>query len=275
MSDDKNPAPADHAQLDGFLRWRHANVRRRAARRRRRHALMASLAIIVLALVAGVAELARDARGGETLARGPAPAESVAAAPPASAPAARPSAPPAGPPAVEDGPRVTAPRAARVERLERSRETSQARPVPSRPPAPEAVPAPPDRSRTSAAAAVALTPDSSPDPGPATPLIEEPVPGQPESVATVAPALPEAGDAERAEAASTEVGQSPVGHRQPKSRVVTARVVSWLEGEVQEVRDTAKREIGEFRAGFDKVRSCLAWLRGEGRSGCRAPAPRP
>jgi hypothetical protein len=64
------------------------------------------------------------------------------------------------------------------------------------------------------------------------------------------------------------------GQRQPKSRVIGDKVVSWLEGEVQEVRDTARREIGEFRAGVDKVLSCLAWIRADSSSGCESPAPR-
>ena len=48
--------------------------------------------------------------------------------------------------------------------------------------------------------------------------------------------------------------------RQPKSRVIGDKVVSWLGGEAQELRDTARREIGEFRAGVDKVLSYLAWM---------------
>ncbi len=57
--------------------------------------------------------------------------------------------------------------------------------------------------------------------------------------------------------------------RQPKSRVIGDKVVSWLGGEAQELRDTARREIGEFRAGVDKVLSYLAWIRGDNASGCR------
>jgi hypothetical protein len=34
----------------------------------------------------------------------------------------------------------------------------------------------------------------------------------------------------------------------------------WFEGEVQEFRDGVKREVGEFRAGFDKVRQGLQRL---------------
>ncbi|HXU90105.1 MAG TPA: hypothetical protein VFQ62_14730 [Methylomirabilota bacterium] len=32
------------------------------------------------------------------------------------------------------------------------------------------------------------------------------------------------------------------------------RVASWLKGEVDEFRDGVKREIGNFRSGYDKVR---------------------
>ena len=34
-------------------------------------------------------------------------------------------------------------------------------------------------------------------------------------------------------------------------------VVGWLKGGVQDCRDGAKREIGEFRAGFDRLRRGL------------------
>jgi len=34
----------------------------------------------------------------------------------------------------------------------------------------------------------------------------------------------------------------------------------WLKGEVQEFRDGVKREVGEFRAGFVKVRQGLQRL---------------
>jgi hypothetical protein len=52
---------------------------------------------------------------------------------------------------------------------------------------------------------------------------------------------------------------------------VAESVVNWLE-EVQEFRDAAKREIGEFHAGVDKVLSCLARTI-VGRHSC-SPAPR-
>jgi hypothetical protein len=100
-------------------------------------------------------------------------------------------------------------------------------------------------------------------------------PSKPETAETTA-ASTDAPDAKaesdglsRAEAAPPVTGQ-----RQPKSRVIGDKVVSWLEGEAQEVRDTARREIGEFRAGVDKVLSCLACIRGDSSPGCKSPAPR-
>jgi len=73
---------------------------------------------------------------------------------------------------------------------------------------------------------------------------------------------------------SAEAAPPVTGQRRPKSRVIGDKVVSWLEGEVQEVRATARREIGEFRAGVDKVLSCLAWIRADSSAGCKSPAPR-
>ena len=153
----------------------------------------------------------------------------------------------------------------------------------------EAVSPPPSRTPTAPPASV-----------PTSPLLTETVAEPSGSIATVTPANPKPDDAQtvppppsKPEAAiataappnvpdavaragsdgvsSTEAGQSWAGHRQPKSRVVAESVVSWLE-EVQEFREAAKREIGEFHAGFDKVLSCLARTIVGGRS-C-SPAPR-
>jgi len=153
----------------------------------------------------------------------------------------------------------------------------------------EAVSSPPSRTPTAPPASV-----------PTSPLLTETVAEPSGSIATVTPANPKPDDAQtvppppsKPEAAiataappnvpdavaragsggvsSTEAGQSWAGHRQPKSRVVAESVVSWLE-EVQEFREAAKREIGEFHAGFDKVLSCLARTIVGGRS-C-SPAPR-
>ena len=108
-------------------------------------------------------------------------------------------------------------------------------------------------------------------------------PSKPEAV--IAPAAPPEGSDTVARAGSggastTEAGQSQAGHRQPTGRVVAESVISWLEGEVQGFRDAAKREIGEVRADFDKVRrdllrlpSCLARAIAEDRESC-SPAPR-
>jgi hypothetical protein len=102
-----------------------------------------------------------------------------------------------------------------------------------------------------------------------------PPPSKPEAVSATAapPNVPDAvARAGSGGASTSEAGQSRAGHRQAKSRVVAESVVSWLE-EVQEFRDAAKREIGEFHAGFDKVLSCLARTIVGGRQSC-SPAPR-
>lgn len=325
MSDGKDPVTENREQLDQFLRWRRANFRRRAARRRRWFGYVAvvSLAVIGVALVTWVTESARDARGRVTFERRQAPPESVAAASHDSAAPARLSAPPAGPviertPAAE-GPLVTARGTPRSEPFKRSSGASQARPLPLRQPSSLLSPVAKDPSQTSDVAVgvpmpapslgldeavsppPSRTPTAPPASVPTSPLLTGTVAEPSGSIATVTPANPRPDDAEtvapppsKPEAAiataappnvpdavaragsggasSTEAGQSQAGHRQPKSRVVAESVISWLE-EVQEFRDAAKREIGEFHAGFDKVLSCLARTIVGGRHSC-SPAPR-
>jgi hypothetical protein len=281
MGDGKGPAP-ERAQLDALLRWREENARQAAARRRRwaRRGTMASVAVIVVALVAWVAGSARDTRERVTE-HGHAPAESVAAALPEPA---RPSAPPDDPtPArpVPAEPQI-APRA------EERQEVTAPPTLPSRRPSPPRSPVAKARARTSDTAVGVPTaaPRTGDEAIPPPAWISPTTPGADDSTAR----LPEEPVAERSTptAASTgapdakvESGPSSAestppatGQRQPKSRVIGDKVVSWLEGEVQEVRDTARREIGEFRAGVDKVLSCLAWIRADSSAGCKSPAPR-
>jgi len=160
----------------------------------------------------------------------------------------------------------------------------------------EAASPPPSRTPTAAPASV-----------PTSPLLKETVAEPSGSIASVTPAYPKPDDAQTVApppsqpeaaiapaappnvadaragsggASRTEAGQSRAGQGQPKSRVVAESVISWLEGEVQGFRDAAKREIGEVRADFDKVRrdllrlpSCLARAIAEDRDSC-SPAPR-
>jgi hypothetical protein len=87
-----------------------------------------------------------------------------------------------------------------------------------------------------------------------------PSPSKPEAVtaAVAPPDVPDTVPGPRCDGASiAEAGQSQAGHGQPKSRVVADCVVGWLKGGVQEFRDGAKREIGEFRAGLDRLRRGL------------------
>lgn len=311
MGHGKGPAP-ERARLDALLRWREENVRQGAARRRRwaRRGTMASLAVIVVALVAWVAASARDTRQRVTE-QGHAPAESVAAALPEPA---RPSAPPAAP-----TPATPLPAEPQVVPRAKERQEVTAPPtLPSRPPSPPRSPVAKARARTSGAAVG--VPTASPRTGdeaipppawistttseasdPTAPLPEEPVAerstrGTPETRAhpraedaPIVPRPPSKPETEETTVASTgapevkvesgglssaEAAPPGTGQRQPKSRVIGDKVVSWLEGEVQEVRDTARREVGEFRAGVDKVLSCLAWIRADSSSGCKSPAPR-
>ena len=152
----------------------------------------------------------------------------------------------------------------------------------------EAVSPPPSRTPTAPPASVTTSP-----------LLTETVAESSGSIATVTPANPRPDDAQTVApplskpeaviattappnvpdasagsggASMTEAGQSWASHRQPKSRVVAESVVSWLE-EVQEFRDAAKREIGGFHAGVDKVLSCLARTIVGGRHSC-SPGPR-
>lgn len=323
MSDDKDPATEKSEQLEQFLKWRRANFRPRAARRRRwfRYVAVVSFAVIGVALVTWVTESARDARGRVTFERRQVPPESAAAASHDSAPPARLSAPPAGPviertPA-EEGPRVTARGTSRIEPVKRSSGTSQARPLPPRQPSSLLSPVAEDPPQTSDVAGGVQRPDASlglneavsppssrtptapPASVPTSPLPKETIAEPSGPIASVTPANPKPDDAQTVAlppskpeaviapaappnvpdaragsggASTTEAGQSQAGHRQPKSRVVAESVISWLE-EVQEFRDVAKREIGEFHEGFDKVLSCLARTIVGGRHSC-TPAPR-
>jgi hypothetical protein len=318
MSDDKDPATGERAQLEQFLKWRRANFGRRAARRGRwfRYVAVISSAVICLALVTWVTESARHARGRVTFERRQAPPESVAAASHDSAPPARLSAPPAGPVVerapVEEGPRVTA-RGTRSEPFKRSSGTSQARPLPPREPSSRLSPVAEAPAQTPDVAGGVQVPDASLGRNeaasnvPTSPLLKETVTERPGSIATATPANPKPDDAQTVApppsqpeaviapaappnvadaragsggASRTEAGQSRAGQGQPKSQVVAESVISWLEGEVQGFRDAAKREIGEVRADFDKVRrdllrlpSCLARAIAEDRDSC-SPAPR-
>jgi len=308
MADGRGPAP-ERAQLDALLRWREENVRQSSARRRRwaRRGTMASLAVIVLALVAWVAAAARDTRERVTE-QGHAPAESVAAALPEPA---RPSAPPADPTPAKPLPAEPqiAPRA------EERQEVTAPQTLPARQPSPPRSPVAKARARTSDAAVSGPTASlrtgdeaipppawispTNPGAGDSTaPLPEEPVAGRSTPRALEARPHPTAEDApiaarppsqpETAETAAASMGApdtkvesgpssveaAPPVTGQRRSRVIGDKIVSWLEGEVQEVRDTARREIGEFRAGVDKVLSCLAWIRADSSAGCKSPAPR-
>lgn len=310
MGDGRGPAP-ERAQLDALLRWREENVRQSAARRRRwaRRGTVASLAVVVVALVAWVAATARDTRERATE-QGHAPAESVAAALPEPA---RPSAPPAD--ATPARPLPAEPRIA--PRAEDRREVTAPPTLPARQPSPPRSPVAKARARTSDAAVSVPTaspragdeaipppawiPPTSPRAGDSTaPLAEEPVaerstPGAPEApphptadapIAARPPSQPETAETTAAATgapdakvesggpSSIEAAPPVTGQRQPKSRVIGDKVATWLEGEVREVRDTARREIGEFRAGVDKVLSCLAWIRADSPASCKSPAPR-
>jgi hypothetical protein len=131
-------------------------------------------------------------------------------------------------------------------------------------------------------------------PLPAAPLVEEPAaeparqvpvanpppivapPPPPPASATTPVAPPPAPDAtpraESREAPSAAPPPPPPlpADPQPKRPLIADKLMGWLEGEMQEVRDTARREIGAFRDGLDKVRSCLSWVGAEDRN-CRRP----
>jgi len=107
------------------------------------------------------------------------------------------------------------------------------------------------------------------NPTPDDPQTVTPPPSKPEAVTTAIapPSIPDAGPGPGCSGASvTEAGQSRGGHGQPRHQAVADCVVGWLKGEVQEFRDGANREIGEFRAGFDRVRRALQWFGSKVRS---------
>jgi hypothetical protein len=89
-----------------------------------------------------------------------------------------------------------------------------------------------------------------------------PPPSKPEAVTTaIAPSnIPDGVPAPGCAGASvTEAGQL-------RAQAVADCVVGWLKGEVQEFRDGAKREIDEFRAGFERVRRALQRFGSKARS---------
>jgi len=250
---------------------------------------MASLAVIVVALVAWVAAAGRDTRERITE-QGHAPAESVAAALPEPA---RPSAPP-------DDPTPAKPLPAEPQiapRAEERQEVTAPPMLPARQPSPPRSPV--AKARDEAIPSPAWIPPTTPGADDSTaPLPGEPVagrstPGAPEArrhptaedapIAARPPSQPETAETTTAsmgapdtkvETGPSSVEAAPPVTGQRRSRVIGDKVVSWLEGEVQEARDTARREIGEFRAGVDKVLSCLAWIRADSSAGCKSPAPR-
>jgi hypothetical protein len=94
-------------------------------------------------------------------------------------------------------------------------------------------------------------------------------PSVPEAVtaAVSSPAIPAARPkAGCGDALVAEAGQQRGGPGQRSSQAVTDCVVGWLKGEVQEFRSGAKREISEFRSGFDTVRRALQRLGSKVRS---------
>lgn len=317
MSDDKDRAT--EARVEQFLRWRQANFRRLAVRRRRwvRYVAVSSFAVFGVALVTWVTESARDTRGRVTV-EGEAPPESVAAASHDSASPPRLSAPPAGP-VIERSPaeertRVTA-RETRSAPFKRSSGLKSVPPLPPREPSSFLSPVVEAPAPTSDVAGGVQVPDAllrhNEASVPTPPRLTETITGQSRSIASATPSNPKPDDAQTValppakpeaviapapppngsdtvasagsdEASNTEAGQLQVGHRQPKGRVLAESVVRWLEGEVQEFHDGANREIGEFRAGFDKLRrqllmlpSCLTRAIADDQPSCSPLARRP
>jgi hypothetical protein len=87
-------------------------------------------------------------------------------------------------------------------------------------------------------------------------LTESPAPPAPD-VSTAPPSAEVVADPGRPAAASSETADTSVT---PPPRV-SDRVVRWAKGEVQEFRDTVKREVGHFRSGLEKVRRGIDGLR--------------
>lgn len=257
----------DDERLERYLEWRRAGSRERAARRRRVVGYVAAPVLCVIAV--GVAAwLGRTSTGPETpvTAAVPPPSSST---PPPSASAPSPAAP--GPPPTGDLPTRSTPglpRPAPPSATHARSEPARARGASPRARVAPALPALPERdesSELSAAVAPPETPREAPPESthetialPRETPVEAPTgvaaeaaptgPALPDTV--VSPALAREDDVPAAPAATAPSGGA-VAVAPP---TVRDRVTDWLEGEVQEFRDGVKREVGELRSGYEKVR---------------------
>jgi len=77
-------------------------------------------------------------------------------------------------------------------------------------------------------------------------------------------ALPSTAPRDRAESSPpSEIGQSQSPDGRSRRQRVVDRVGGWLEGEAQEFRDGTRREVENFRAGFDRLGRGLSSLGGK------------
>jgi hypothetical protein len=230
----------DRERLERYLDWQRAHGKDRAGRRRR-WITRAAVAVLVGVGGAGLAAwlAGHSTHAVNSVATRPAPAVPVRIAPlPESSPGEPPPIAPAEPPAParpaprggRDAPRRSAPLSPPPD----SRAPQRTRPAAEAPTL--AVPelsSPPAAVRAEAVESPDVAAGVAPTPEPPVPVtsMEPPIDIREPQVGTPAPA-----------AAAT------APPRVPES------VAGWVEGEVQEFRDGIKREIGDFRAGYEVVR---------------------
>jgi hypothetical protein len=242
----------DEERLQRYLEWKRAGDRKRAERRRRAIGYVVAPALCVFAV--GVAAwLGWPSHDRSPAVSAVAPAIPRESAPRSPAPASETGTQVPEQPAVglteqpaRPRPRTAPPVAARP----RVGPGPSSRPVPDATVAAPAAPPDGDVGESDVAAAVA------PTPAPVSPPEGLPAPAPPPSDVVSLPA-PDPADA---------VQNPPVQDPTPPARApsgsavavapptVRDRVASWAKGEVQEFRNGVKREIGEFRSGYETVR---------------------
>jgi hypothetical protein len=162
-----------------------------------------------------------------------------------------------------------APRDVSTARRDASPAVHDSVPAPSRPatPSPEA---PFIASAPRPAPSVPATVSPGAEPAPASPAVETPSPNvSSPRVSSPQVSSPDVSSRKLGSAEAPPAARACGGEASARSRgaVVADCVQDWVKGEAREFRDGVRREIGEFRNGFARVRQTLAdvgaWLRGE------------
>jgi hypothetical protein len=267
---------SDEERFRRYLDWKRATERERAERRRRAVAYVAVPAVCVLAigLAAWLERPSRNRSHGVSAVTVGSQSETTAklAEPEATAPPVPNSPPPASDERVApqwQPEEPASPVRAQPRRPPTVAARPRVRPVPPRRPASEpslaATPAPPAPTHEAAgpsdvAAAVAPAPLSPPaTASPAAPAdVPAPAPepaSAPRDVVALPTPPPETPTQTPAVQDQTSAATPPSGGAVAVAPpTVRKRVTTWAKGEVDEFRDGVRREIREFRSGYEKVR---------------------